>query len=268
MVEDYWGLSGKPFLNTPDLKFLFKSEDFKEGYARIIYNINEINGGLTLITGEIGCGKTYLANALKKDLVSYGHKVILITNPIFTQTGFVKWIAENFLDSEKIPFQKVKIFNALENMLRENAKKDKKYIAIIDEAQILKPKVLEEIRLLLNIESEEKKLIQIILLGQPEIEKKIQKMPQIRQRINIRYHIEPMDEDEAFSYIEHRLKVAGAKHEIFTEDAKKALFELSGGIPRNINTLAQNSLFVGFSLKKEIIDKEIIEAVAEDLRMV
>lgn len=268
MVEEYWGLKNKPFLNTPDLKFLFKSEDFKEGYARIIYNINEISGGLTLITGEIGCGKTYLANALKKDLTKFGHKVIFITNPIFTQTGFVRWIAENFLGEEKIPYQKVKIFNTLEDMLKKNEKKDKKYIAIIDEAQILKLKILEEIRLLLNIESEEKKLIQIILLGQPEMEKKIEKMPQIRQRINIRYHIEPMDEDEAILYIEHRLKVAGAKKEIFNDDAKKALYNLSGGIPRNMNTLAQNSLFVGYSLKKDVIDKEIIEAVAEDLRMV
>uniref|UniRef100_A0A7C4YF85 AAA family ATPase n=1 Tax=candidate division WOR-3 bacterium TaxID=2052148 RepID=A0A7C4YF85_UNCW3 len=268
MVEEYWGLKSKPFLNTPDLKFLFRSEDFKEGYARIIYNINEISGGLTLITGEIGCGKTYLANALKKDLKELGHKVIFITNPIFTQTGFVRWIVENFLEDEKVPSRKVKMFEALVKSLKENAGKNRKYIAIIDEAQILKPKVLEEIRLLLNIESEEEKLIQIILLGQPEIEKKIEKMPQIRQRINIRYHIEPMDEDEAIRYIEHRLNVAGAKREIFTKDAKIALYQFSGGIPRNINTLAQNSLFVGYSLKKDVIDKEIIEAVAEDLRMV
>ncbi len=267
MVEEYWGLKAKPFLNTPDLRFLFKSEDFKEGYARIVYNINEISGGLTLITGDIGCGKTYLANALKNDLITLGHNVIFITNPIFTQTGFVKWIAENFLKEEKVPYQKMKIFSALENMLKKN-EGNKKYIAIIDEAQILKQKVLEEIRLLLNMETEEKKLIQIILLGQPEIEKKIEKMPQIRQRINIRYHIEPMDEEEAIAYINHRLKIAGAQKEIFSEDAKKALYEFSKGIPRNINTIAQNSLFVGYSLKKDIIDREIIEAVAEDLKVV
>ena len=270
MVEEYWGLTEKPFLNTADPRFTYRSEDFDEAYARIIYNISEIGGGLTLITGQIGCGKTFLANAIKKDLEQGGHKVTLITNPIFTQAGFLRWILEGFLKDSgvKIPRYRVKMLMLLESFLKKSVESGVKCVTMIDEAQVLKPKVLEEIRLLLNLETEKEKLLQIVLLGQPEIEKKIEKMPQVRQRINVRYFLGAFNKDETMEYIVHRLKVAGAKKEIFTPEAIEKIYKYSKGIPRNINNLCQNALFVGYSMELEKIEGELVESVAEDLRRV
>ncbi len=270
MVEEYWGLKEKPFLNTADPRFTYRSDDFNEAYARIVYNISEIGGGLTLITGEIGCGKTFLANAIKNDLEQAGHRVILITNPIFTQAGFLRWILEGFLEGSgiKVPRYRVKMLSLLESFLRESVESGIKCVTMIDEAQILKPKVLEEIRLLLNLETEKEKLLQIVLLGQPEMEKKIEKMPQVRQRINVRFFLGALDREETIEYINHRLKVAGAEKKIFTDGAVDKIYKYSRGIPRNINNLCQNALFAGYSMELKKIDKDIIDAVAEDLRMV
>ncbi|RKZ27088.1 ATPase [bacterium] len=263
MIEEYWGLKEKPFSNTPDTRFLYRTGEFEEALARLLYNIKEIGGGLTVITGEIGSGKTFLAFALMEKLKEEGYPVALITNPTFSPTGLLREMAYSF-GLEKVPRYRMQILKLLREFLEKNGKVG---VLIIDEAQILKPSLLEEIRLLLNLETPKTKLLQIVLFGQPELKKKINRMPQVRQRINVRYHLGPMDEEETEGYILHRLKVAGCTRRIFTVDAIKEIHRYSGGIPRVVNNLAQNALFVGYVQEKNEIDAEIIKDVAADLEM-
>ena len=266
MVNEYWGLSKKPFSNTPDLSFLFNSDEFEEGYARLLYNITEIRGGLTLVTGEIGSGKTYLANALKENLKNQDHLPFIIRNPKLSSTQLIKTILQK-IGAEHIPRYKLQVLNSLEKTLTDLNKKNITVIGLIDEAQILTLDALREIRLLLNLETAEEKLLHLVLLGQPELKNKIDKVPQLKQRVNVRFHLEPLSREETGSYIKHRLKVARGKKEIFEKESLDILYTISKGIPRVINNIAQNALFVGATENSKTIPPDIIESVAADLEI-
>ena len=266
MVNEYWGLSKKPFSNTPDLSFLFNSDEFEEGYARLLYNITEIKGGLTLVTGEIGSGKTYLANALKENLKKKDNLPFIIRNPKLSSTQLIKIILQK-IGVEEIPRFKLKVLNSLEETLLDLNSKNITVIGLIDEAQILSLDALREIRLLLNLETAEEKLLHLVLLGQPELKKKIDKVPQLKQRVNVRFHLEPLTRKETQSYIKHRLKVAGSKNEIFEQKSLDKLYTISKGIPRVINNIAQNALFVGATENLQKIPPDVIESVAADLEI-
>ncbi len=266
MVNEYWGLSKKPFSNTPDLNFLYNSAEFEEGYARLLYNITEIRGGLTLITGEIGSGKTFLANALKENLKEQNCLPFIIRNPKLTSTQLIKTILQK-IGVEPIPRFKFKVLNSLEKTLLDLNKRNITVVGLIDEAQILSLDAFREIRLLLNLETPEEKLLHLVLLGQPELKNKINKVPQLKQRVNVRFHLEPLSRKETQSYIKHRLKVAGGKKEIFEQESLEMLYTISKGIPRVINNIAQNALFVGATEDLKKISPDIIESVAADLEI-
>ncbi len=266
MVNEYWRLSKKPFSNTPDLNFLYNSDEFEEGYARLLYNITEIKGGLTLVTGEIGSGKTFLANALKENLKEQDNLPFMIRNPKLTSTQLIKTILQK-IGREEVPRFKLKVLNLLEEILLEFSRKNITVIGLIDEAQILSLDALREIRLLLNLETPEEKLLHLVLLGQPELKNKIDKVPQLKQRVNVRFHLEPLSRKETKSYIKHRLQVAGSKDEIFEQKSLDMLYKISKGIPRVINNIAQNALFVGATENLKKIPPDIIESVAADLEI-
>ncbi len=266
MVNEYWELNKKPFSNTPDLSFLFNSEEFEEGYARLLYNITEIRGGLTLVTGEIGSGKTYLANALKENLKSEKILPFIIRNPKLSSTQLIKTILQK-IGVEDVPRFKLKVLNSLELTLLDLNRKKITVVGLIDEAQILSLDALREIRLLLNLETPEEKLLHLVLLGQPELKKKIDRVPQLKQRVNIRFHLEPLSEKETQSYIKHRLKIAGCEKEIFEQKSIEKLYEISNGIPRVINNIAQNALFIGATENLKKIPPDVIESVAADLEI-
>jgi general secretion pathway protein A len=266
MVNEYWRLNKKPFSNTPDLSFLFNSEEFEEGYARLLYNITEIKGGLTLVTGEIGSGKTYLANALKENLKSKEIFPFIIRNPKLTSTQLIKIILQK-IGVEDVPRFKLKVLNSLESILLDLNRKNITIVGLIDEAQILSLDALREIRLLLNLETPEEKLLHLVLLGQPELKNKIDKVPQLKQRVNIRFHLEPLSKKETQFYIKHRLKVAGCKKEIFEQKSIEKLYKISKGIPRVINNIAQNALFIGATENLGKIPPDVIESVAADLEI-
>lgn len=266
MVNEYWNLKKKPFSNTSDLNFLYNSDGFEEGYARLLYNIVEIKGGLTLITGEVGSGKTYLANALKENLKEDDKISFLIKNPKLSSTQLVKIIMQKISETE-VPRYRLAVLNLLENTLLDYYNKNITVIGLIDEAQILSLDALREIRLLLNFETSEDKLLHLVLLGQPELRKKIDKVPQLKQRVNVRFHLEPLTKEETKAYIKHRLKVAGCKREIFTEKSLDELYTISKGLPRVINNVAQNALFVGATENLKKIFPEVIESVAADLEI-
>jgi general secretion pathway protein A len=266
MVNEYWGLSKKPFSNTPDLSFLYNSDEFEEGYARLLYNITEIRGGLTLVTGEIGSGKTYLANALKENLKKQDNLPFIIRNPKISSTQLIKTILQK-IGASQIPRYKLQVLNSLETTLLELNKKNITVIGLVDEAQILTLDALREIRLLLNLETAEEKLLHLVLLGQPELKKKIDKVPQLKQRVNVRFHLDPLSKKETESYIKHRLKVAGGKSGIFEKKSLDMLYAISKGVPRVINNIAQNALFVGSTENLKKISPDIIESVAADLEI-
>jgi general secretion pathway protein A len=266
MVNEYWGLSKKPFSNTPDLNFFFNSDGFEEAYARLLYNITEIKGGLTLVTGEVGSGKTYLANVLKENLKERNTLPFIIKNPKLSSTQLLKVILQQ-MGEENIPRIKLAVLNVLEKTLLDLHGGGTTVIGLIDEAQILSFDALREIRLLLNLETPEEKLLHLVLLGQPALRKRIDRVPQLKQRVNVRFHLEPLTVEETQSYIKHRLEVAGGKKEIFEQKSLDKLYAISKGIPRVINNIAQNALFVGATENLKSIPPDVIESVAADLEI-
>jgi len=261
MIEKYFGFKKNPFKNTVDLEFLFWAENIKESYARVLYQIIELKGGLSLILGEVGCGKTTLAKLLEKDLNEKGKKAYVLYDPLLSPTAFLTKLAVNFVDEENTPRSKNLLRETLEKTFREEPFK---YVLLIDEAQLLKKPLFEEIRLLLNLEIPEGKLFQIILFGQPELKKKLKKYPALMQRVSIAYTLRPYNERETGEYIRHRIKVAGGDENIFDKEAIKEIYKATKGYPRLINTFCANALFAAFSRNEKKVTKKIIELLKKD----
>ncbi len=265
MIEDFWGLKEKPFLNTPDTRFLFPSGEFNEALARLLYHIKEVRGGISLITGEIGCGKTFLSMKLAESLPVEQYCKALIINPKFSQTQFLRTVLRKFGELKNYRTRYDNLLR-LTDVLEENLDEGKDNILIIDEAQLLSPTLIEEVRLLTNYEKPKKKFLQIVLFSQPEFEKRIRKIKQFNQRIQVRYHLEGMSKEETMQYVLHRLTQAGCQNpEIFTDSAYTEIFKLTNGVPRIVNNICENSLFIAYSLEKKLIDAELIKEVAADL---
>jgi general secretion pathway protein A len=262
LIEEYFGFKKHPFLNVVDLDFLFWSKEFKEGYARLLYSIIEAKTGLSLILGEIGCGKTMLCKALQKDIEERNLKVCFIENPLISPKEFLINLILSFFN-EEIKGTKANLFKEIEKRVK---KEDIGYVVLIDEAQILSSKIFEEIRLLLNIEKKEGKILNVVLFGQMELKKKLKKETALKQRIGISYTLLPLNKQETKEYINHRLKVAGKEEEIFDEKAIEEIYNFTNGIPRLINIICSNSLFAGFMKDKRKIDEEIVKIVIEDYK--
>ncbi|MES2178583.1 MAG: AAA family ATPase [Gemmatimonadota bacterium] len=264
MIEAHWKLSRRAFANTPDPDFVYQSPTFAEGYARLLYDATDLRGGLSLITGEIGCGKTMLARALADRLSGTSCDVIVLSYPKVTPTQLLATVAAG-VGLDKAPRGKLALVEALGVRLGELHDAGRRPVLIVDEAQLASPSLLEEIRLFSNYEGRQDKHLHVILLGQPELRDRIRKRPQIDQRVSLRFHVEPMEADEVRGYVEHRLTVAGWNGvRIFTDDAFTALAARSAGIPRRINTLATQALFVGAMRKLASIDGELMFDVADD----
>ena len=263
-IEAYWSLKDKPFLNTPDTKYLYESEDFMEAMGRILYNLEEVKGGITMIVGEIGCGKTLLVHALQETLAKDRFQTVNLVNPRLSPSQLLNSVAAGF-DMGEIPRYRNRILTALQALLRTKNDQGITPVLLIDEAQAISTKILEEIRLLLNFEDEKKKLLQIILFGQPELKKRIRELEQLNQRINIRYHLRGLNEEETRAYIEHRLQIAQARKPIFTRASLPVIFTCSRGVPRVINTIATNSLYAGCMLKRDTIDENLVNEVYKEM---
>ncbi len=263
-VEEYWGVIEKPFLNTPDTKYIFESEDFVEAMGRVLYNLEEVRGGITMIVGEIGCGKTILVHALLEKLPKARFLSLRLINPTLSPNQLLAAMASGF-GIENVPRYRSRLLLALSGLLVEKNQAGITPVLLIDEAQAMPTKVLEEIRLLLNFEDAKKKMLQIVLFGQPELKKRIKDIEQLNQRINIRYHLKGLNEQETVAYIKHRLSIAMAKRDIFSKPAVKLVFSYSRGIPRLINTIATNSMYAGCMMNKTIVDEEVVEEVYKEI---
>lgn len=265
MYEKFYSLSDRPFNLTPDTKFFYASPKHEEALNCILLAISQ-KSGFVVITGEIGSGKTTVCRALINRLDATT-KISLILNTHLGKKELLTTILED-LGIEYRSTSKTHIISALNRYLTEQASRDINVVLIIDEAQNLTPSVIEEVRMLSNFETEKEKLIQIVLIGQPELRKKLSlpQLEQFRQRVVFYHHIEPLNYEETKEYIRHRLVKAGNKAaDIFTQDAIEEIYKFSNGIPRLINLVCHYSLISGVVYETDRIQAKIVKESAKEL---
>lgn len=267
MYKDFYGFLEEPFNVTCDPDFFFPSQRHEEAFSHLIYGIEQ-RKGIILITGEIGTGKTTLCRTLLNRL-NRNVKTALVLNPYFSELQLLQFIIKDLGIASKTK-NKLGLVSELNQYLIEQSTSGHNVVLIIDEAQNLKAALLEQIRLLSNLETEKDKLLQIILVGQPELVEKLRTpaLRQLTQRIAVRYHILPLDRKDIGHYIQHRLQVASRQKDLlkvrFTDDAVSAVFIHSKGTPRLINIICDRALLLGFVSAIDVIDEKIIlKAVRE-----
>jgi len=266
MYSKFFGLKEKPFEITPDPQFIYLSEKHEEALSHLKYAIRE-GKGFSVITGEAGTGKTTLVNLLLGTLGAQ-IRTSYIFNPILDQPDFLNYICDDFGIKSEGMKSRGQSLTALHNFLLDCFAKDEKVFLIIDEAQSLKPDLLQEVRLLTNLETSKKKLLHVILLGQPELNKTLDepRFRPLKQRITVRYNLPPLDRKETKDYIIHRLKKAGSRNvAIFDKAAIDKIYRYSNGIPRVINIVCDNALLTAFAQGTHHVGKRIIKEVIGDL---
>ncbi len=266
MYLEFHGLKRRPFDMTPDPSFFFPSQKHTEALASLIYAVTE-KRGFVVITGEIGSGKTTVCRTLLQKLEPSA-RVAVITNPTLTAKQLLEAICAQFrMPTEKRT--KVALLTALNRFLVQENDAGNTVVLILDEAQNLSVRALEEMRLISNMETDTQKLVQIMLLGQPELRDKLnqRELEQLRQRISLRYHLRSLDKKETRQYIEHRLSVAGDGGRVkFTKGAVDSLYEFSGGTPRLINVACDQALLTAYLRETRRIDRTIIEEIAAEFK--
>jgi general secretion pathway protein A len=246
MYNQFYGFRESPFNITPDPRFLFFSDRHREAYNHVLFGIRERKGFIQ-VTGEVGAGKTTLCRTLLEELGS-GYVTALILNPCLNPTQLLRTVLSE-LGLQPGRADQVECLEMLNRFLLEQLERGRDVVLLIDEAQDLTPELLEQVRLLSNLETDQRKLLQIVLLGQPELRDKLNErgLRQLRQRITVRYHLTPLSRHEIERYIQHRLQVVGANgRPSFTPWAIRAIFRYSGGVPRLVNAVCDKALLAGF----------------------
>jgi general secretion pathway protein A len=265
MYTSFFGLNEKPFAITPDPRYLFMSERHGEALAHLVYGVTE-SGGFMQLTGEVGTGKTTLVRTLLLNRMPENADVAVVLNPQLSALEFLQAICEELGVSVPKDSSSIKVLiDALNQHLLDAHANGRRTILVVDEAQNLAPDVLEEVRLLTNLETSKQKLLQIILIGQPELRELLARndLRQLAQRITGRYHLEPLTRDETSQYIEHRLKVAGAIGEVFDSAAKREVYKLSSGVPRLINVICDRAMLGAYGAESRT-GQSLLGALAAD----
>ena len=267
MYLDYYGFKEKPFTITPNPRFIFLSKNHKEVFAHLLCGVQH-HAGFIEVTGEVGTGKTTVLRTLLNQLDEESYRVALILNPCLSAYELLRTISREF----GVAGEESTIADLLENLnefLLEQHRQGRTVVLVIDEAQNLDPQVLEQIRLLSNLETETDKLIQIVLVGQPELGALLEKpeLRQLSQRVTVRYHLRPMDFTDTRAYIEHRLEIAGfPRAAVFAEGALKKIFNFSGGYPRLINIVCDRALLIGYTEGRREISARMISTAISEIR--
>lgn len=263
MYTAYFGLSEAPFTIAPDPAYLFMSDRHREALAHLSYGLGD-NGGFVLLTGEVGTGKTTISRSVMEKLPE-NTQASFILNPTLSCEELLACICDNL----KIRYKKTGatlkyLTDKIQTKLLKNHNENINTLLIIDEAQHLKPEVLEQLRLLTNLETNTKKLLQVILIGQPELQQLLQRrdLRQLAQRITARYHLLPLTKLELNQYIQHRLSVAQCTRPLFNKSAISALHKISKGIPRVINLLCDRALIIAYGKNDTVIGRKIIQQAA------
>jgi general secretion pathway protein A len=267
MYTSFFGLQEKPFAITPDPRYLYLSERHAEALAHLLYGINEA-GGFIQLTGEVGTGKTTVIRSLLEQLPGHAD-VALILNPRVTPAEFLLTICEELHVAVPEPGRgstKV-LMDLLGRHLLDTHARGRRVVLIVDEAQNLSTQTLEQVRLLTNLETATTKLLQIILIGQPELRELLDKpeLRQLAQRITGRYHLSPLSADESAAYVKHRMRVAGATAEVFTPAALREIHRLSGGVPRIINVVCDRALLGAFTQEDHRVGGALVRQAASEV---
>lgn len=267
MYEEFYGLAHAPFETTPDPSMLYLGETHREGLATLLYAVQSGKGFLVL-TGEVGTGKTTLLHALLSQLDSETPSAFLF-NPRLEVLDFFRLVLEE-LGIERSCRNKAEYLLALNEFLIDCMRQGRRALLIIDEAQNLSAELLEEVRMLSNLETSTSKLVQIMLVGQPELGEMLDRsdLRQLKQRISLRHHLRPFDAHELDQYVNERLRLAGhVGKDIFKRSARKQLLACTGGIPRLINVVCDASLLAGYARGQRTLGADVIRGVAEDLHL-
>ena len=269
MYKSFYQLRQNPFEITPDPSFLFSTARHNEALASLYYGVRA-RKGFVVLTGEVGTGKTMLVRCVLDLLQRTGVAFAYVFNPSLSPLEFIRYIAGD-LGLPVAGKAKDEIISALSAFLVERHNLNLTTLLVVDEAHYLSPELLEEVRLLTNLETTQRKLLQIVLAGQPELDEMLDsfELRQLKQRIALRCHLEPLDLGETRGYIQRRLQIAGRVPEkiIFSEPAVSAIFRHSKGFPRMVNTICENALLSGYARRAAVIPDEVIEEVARDLRL-
>jgi general secretion pathway protein A len=261
----FYGFTLMPFGVTPDTRFFFPSSRHSEALASLIYAVTE-RKGFALITGEIGSGKTTVARALLSNLPP-DTRVAMVLNTHLTSKQLLEVICQEFELSVR-GRDRVEMHAAINDYLIQQLAQDRNVVLLIDEAQNLNSRTLEEIRMISNLETETEKLVQVILMGQPELKRKIEApdLEQLRQRITVRFHIAGLSHEETEAYIRHRLRIAGNERGVqFTRGALREVVRGSRGIPRLVNIICDNALLLGFVRQTKKMTEDLVREVTLEM---
>jgi general secretion pathway protein A len=267
MYTNFFGINDKPFSITPDPRYLFLSARHGEALAHLVYGVTE-SGGFIQLTGEVGTGKTTLCRTLLLNRMPKNADVAVVLNPQLSALEFLEAICEEVHIPIPEPRGSIKaLIDTLNRHLLDAHAQGRRTILVVDEAQNLAPDVLEQVRLLTNLETSKQKLLQIILIGQPELRELLARndLRQLAQRITGRYHLEPLTREETDQYIEHRLKVAGALGEVFDMGAKREVFRLSQGVPRLVNVICDRAMLGAYSQGRRRVTRKLVRRAAAEV---
>jgi type II secretory pathway predicted ATPase ExeA len=260
MYEAYYGLREKPFRKTPDPRYLYLNDVYEEALEQLLYAVEEME--LALLTGEVGSGKTLLSRALV-DRVGERYEVGMILNPRLTPRQFLRTVAGE-LGVASPRFYASDLLDQIHDRLLALEREGRAALLILDEAHLIPGKpTFEEIRLLTNFQLDDRNLIAVVLVGQPELRERLRHRAYraLTQRIGAQFHLTPLSAGDSLAYLRHRLEVAGATRPLFTDQALNRLHEAAGGIPRVLNHLATQALLEGMGRGASLIDEEIVAAV-------
>ena len=266
MYNEYFGLKESPFSIAPDPRYLFMSEQHREALAHLVYGFNS-DGGFVLLTGEVGTGKTTVCRCLLEQIPE-NTAIAFILNPKLSVQELLATICDELGIKYPRDSASVKVFVDLINAyLLEAHAKGRKAVLLIDEAQNLSAEVLEQLRLLTNLETNQRKLLQIILIGQPELRDKLSEpgLRQLSQRIIARYHLGALSKKDISAYVSHRLSVAGLQEQLFPQPVVNRLYRLSGGVPRLINVLCDRALLGTYVLNKKCVSTSTLTKAAREV---